>query len=148
MEYRQILEILAPCGLSCQKCFANASGEIRQRSAQLRELLGSFDIYAQRFSQFLPVFENYPQFKTLLEYFSQADCVGCRNGTCKHPDCGVIRCFKSKGVDYCFQCDEFPCDKTNFDPHLLQRWIDMNMRMKSIGVEAFYEETKELPRYR
>jgi hypothetical protein len=59
----------------------------------------------------------------------------------------VIRCFKSKGVDYCFQCDEFPCDKTNFDPHLLQRWIDMNMRMKSIGVEAFYEETKELPRY-
>lgn len=148
MEYQEILRILAPCGLSCQKCLANATGEIRQRSVQLRELLGAFDIYAQRFSQFLPVFENYPQFKTLLEHFSQADCLGCRNGTCKHPDCGVIRCYKSKKVDFCFQCDEFPCDKTNFDPHLRQRWIQMNSRMREIGVEAYYEEAKDLPRYR
>ncbi|HAK59402.1 MAG TPA: hypothetical protein DCO77_03325, partial [Nitrospiraceae bacterium] len=56
-------------------------------------------------------------------------------------------CYKDQGVDFCFQCQEFPCDKTNFDPNLKQRWISMNTRMKEVGVEAFFEETKDLPRY-
>jgi len=53
-----------------------------------------------------------------------------------------------KGVDFCFQCDEFPCEKTNFDPDLKRRWFQMNTRMKEIGVEAYFEETKDLPRYK
>ncbi len=60
---------------------------------------------------------------------------------------GVTECYKKKGVDFCFQCDEFPCEKTNFDPHLKARWIKMNNRMKEIGVESYYEETKDLCRY-
>jgi len=71
----------------------------------------------------------------------------CREGTCKYPDCGVIECYKTKGVDFCFQCDEFPCDKTNFDPDLKRRWIKMNKKMQEIGVEAYYEKTRNMPRY-
>jgi hypothetical protein len=58
-----------------------------------------------------------------------------------------MRCYKDKGIDFCFQCDEFPCDKTNFDPDLKRRWIQMGSRMKEIGVEAYYAETKDAPRY-
>lgn len=83
----------------------------------------------------------------MLQYLTQADCDGCRNGTCKYPGCGVVQCYISKGVDFCFQCKEFPCDKTNFDPHLKERWIMMNKRMKEIGVEKYYTETKDLTRY-
>lgn len=39
-------------------------------------------------------------------------------------------------------------DKTNFGLHLFRRWIEMNNRMKEIGVDAYYEETKDPPRYR
>ena len=51
----------------------------------------------------------------------------------------VIELFKDVPVS--------SCDKTNFDPHLEERWRKMNIRMKEIGVEAYYEETKDLCRY-
>ena len=148
MEYEDILHDLAPCGLSCRKCYANVNGDIARSAKELQKQLCNFDIYAERFSKFLPEFENYPAFKQLLFYLAQPDCEGCRKGTCKYPNCGVVSCHNEKGVDFCFQCDEFPCDKTNFDPHLLKRWIFMNSRMKEISVEAYYEETKDESRYK
>lgn len=147
MAYQEILDDLAPCGLSCRKCFACSRGDIGGHSKELKRLLGNFDIYAERFSGFLPEFSDYPSFKRMLSYFSEPDCKGCRQGTCKYPNCGVVGCHRQKMVDFCFQCDEFPCEKTNFDPHLKHRWIRMNRRMKEIGVEAYYEETKDLCRY-
>jgi hypothetical protein len=148
MDYQEILNILAPCGLNCRKCMANAQGDIKRHSRELQKLLGSFDNYARRFSSFLPVFENYSQFKELLEFFTRADCTGCRNGECKYPNCGVMKCYQEKGVDFCFQCNEFPCDITNFDPDLKRRWIEMNTHMREIGIDEYYEETKDVCRYR
>jgi len=149
MEYKEILNILAPCGLSCRKCLFYIDGEIRAHCMELRKLLGDFDRYAERFSDFIhPIFGNYPAFRDLLTYFVQSDCSGCRKGTCKYSRCGVITCYQQKGVDFCFLCDEFPCEKTNFDPDLKRRWIHMNKRMKLIGVEAYYQETKDLSRYK
>lgn len=147
MKYKEILNHLAPCGLSCRKCFAYVHGEIGMHSRELKKWLGNFDIYAERFSAFQPEFKNYPSFKKMLSLFAEPNCKGCRQGTCLWPNCGVMKCYQKKGVDFCFQCDEFPCEKTNFDPHLKRRWIQMNNRMKKIGVEAYYEETKDLPRY-
>jgi len=90
MRYRDILKVLAPCGLNCYKCFAYKDGEIRKVSLKLKELMGSFDKYAERFSKFLPVFENYPAFKELLIYLTEGDCKGCREGTCKYPVTSVF----------------------------------------------------------
>ncbi len=147
MTYDGIKKILAPCGLNCRKCQMYAEGEIRRHAVEMTRLLASFDGYAERFSRFLPVYRKYPEFKELLAHFSQANCKGCRQGDCKYPNCGVAKCYKSKGVDFCFQCGEFPCDKSNFDPNLYERWIRINHRMKEIGIEAYYEETKDQPRY-
>ncbi|MFW9902345.1 MAG: DUF3795 domain-containing protein [Candidatus Thorarchaeota archaeon] len=147
MQYIDILNHLAPCGLNCHKCFANSDGEIRDTSMKLQNLLGSFDIYAERFSSFLPIFKKYPSFKALLTYLTEKNCPGCRKGSCLYPDCGVKSCYKAKKVDFCFQCDEFPCKKTNFDSHLERRWKKINNRMKEIGIEAYYQETKEKSRY-
>ena len=91
--------------------------------------------------------KEYPSFKILLKYLSEENCLGCRKGSCLYPDCGVRDCYKDKNIDFCFQCDEFPCEKTNFDSHLKQRWIQINQRMKEIGIKAYYKETKDLPRY-
>ena len=147
MTYDAILAILAPCGLNCAKCQAYSAGEIRKHAAELKRLLGSFDSYAVRFSKFMPTFKNYPPFKELLAHFSEADCKGCRQGDCKYPNCGVSSCYRKKGVDFCFQCNEFPCTKTNFDPDLHTRWLSMNRRMKEVGVEAYFEETRNVSRY-
>ena len=148
MIYEEILRNLAPCGLNCKKCFAYNNGEIRKASIVLQNLLGSFDIYAERFSSFLPKFKNYPSFKLLLSYLTEENCPGCREGSCLYPDCGVRDCYKNKKVDFCFQCNEFPCENSNFDTHLKRRWIQMNNRMKEIGIESFYQESGDNPRYK
>jgi hypothetical protein len=148
MDYQDILQELGSCGLNCRKCFAYSKGDIKRTSGELQKRLGDFDRYAERFAGFLPVFKNYPAFKELLVHMAQADCDGCRQGQCKFPNCGVAPCAREKGVDFCFQCLDFPCDRSNFDADLKRRWIQMNNRMKEIGVKAYFEETKDIPRYR
>ena len=146
-KYEDIVRELAPCGLNCRKCMGFEEGDIRATSLHLQQLLGAFDGYAERFSAFLPVFKNYPAFKELLAHLTQGDCRGCRAGDCKFPNCGILACSQVKGVDFCGQCDEFPCDKPGFDANLRKRWIKMNTRIKEVGPEAYYEETKDSPRY-
>lgn len=145
-----ILKALGPCGLNCEKCFAYSDGGIKHHSKKLKELLGNFDVYAERFVTLLdePVFEKYPVFKQMLDYFAKVSCRGCREESCKlFKDCGVKECYRTKGVDFCFQCNEFPCDKTNFDENLRKRWININLKMKEAGIENYYNEIKDKPRY-
>lgn len=43
---------------------------------------------------------------------SQEDCPGCKERGCKEgSDCSVYQCATSKGLDGCYQCDEFPCEE-------------------------------------
>ena len=150
MELDQIKNRLAPCGLHCGKCFAFVDGDIRNNSKRLKESLGGFDVYAQRFVELLdePVFRKYPDFKVLLSYFASVECRGCRKESCKiFKDCKVRDCHSRKKVDFCFQCSEFPCTNTGFDQHLHKRSVDINIKMSEIGVEKYYDEIKDTPRY-
>lgn len=150
MDYKEILNKLGPCGLSCEKCFAYANGNIKFHSTELKKLFGSFETYAKRFVTLLsePVFEKYPDFKQMLDFFSEVKCKGCRSEECKlFKDCNVKECSKKMQVDFCFQCQQFPCETSGFDGHLKKRWININDRMKKIGIENYYEETKDAARY-
>ena len=139
---------LGACGLNCGKCIFNRYGDIRDHAEEMKKLLGNFDSFAERFSTFDDVFKKYPQFKDFLSSLTKADCEGCRGGGCKYPNCGVQPCAAERGVDFCFQCDDFPCDKSNFDEDLKARWIIMNEEMKKEGVEAWFGRTKNFPRYK
>ena len=150
MAYEQIKTRLAPCGLHCGKCFAFADGDIRHQSLQLKESLGNFDVYAERFVDMLdePVFKKYGEFKEMLAHFASVECKGCRQEMCKiFKTCQVRDCHEQKKVDFCFQCSDFPCNNTGFDQHLHKRSVDINRRMKEIGVEKYYDEIKDKTRY-
>jgi hypothetical protein len=150
MNYEQIKQRLAPCGLHCGKCFAFSEGDIAEQSRKLKDSLGAFDIYAQRFVSMInePTFEKYPDFKQMLNLFGEGKCEGCRKEKCKiFKTCKVRDCYESKGVDFCFECAEFPCKNTGFDQHLHERSVKINLMMKDIGVENYYEKIKDTPRY-
>ena len=150
MEYQQILSSLAPCGLSCETCFARVGGDIHRLSRELKDKLGNFAPYAKRFENMLevPVFQKYPDFAAMLDYFGSNNCLGCRSEQCRlFKNCGIRPCHQQKGVDFCFQCDEFPCDKTNFDQSLQKAWVLINEKIRKTGVEQYYEKTQTRPRY-
>jgi len=150
MDYTEIIERLGYCGLHCGKCFAFTKGPIKENATKLKESLGNFDVYAHRFSEMLnePRFNQYQEFKGLLDIFSSENCRGCRIEGCKiFKDCKVRDCAIERKVDFCFRCESFPCNETGFDEHLKKRWININNEMKEIGVEAYYMKIKDLPRY-
>lgn len=150
MNYEEIKHRLGPCGLHCGKCFAFEEGDIHELSRKLEEALGNFDVYAKRFAGMLqePVFLKYPDFKEFLHYLTMVECKGCREEKCKlFQGCGVRSCSEEKGVEFCFQCHDFPCEQTGFDEHLQKRHVAINQRMEKIGVEAYYEEVKDQSRY-
>ncbi|HKI50380.1 MAG TPA: DUF3795 domain-containing protein, partial [Desulfobacteria bacterium] len=113
MDHEKIKASLAPCGLCCETCFAHVDGDIRRYSLKLKEKLGNFHINAKRFETLLdnPIFKKYPDFKEMLDYFASENCRGCRNEQCKlFKECGVRVCHQEKQIDYCHQCDLFPCE--------------------------------------
>jgi hypothetical protein len=139
MDYEEILKVLAPCGMDCIRCLGYERGQVRELAVQLQTLLNGLDQHAERFSNYVPAFKKYPMFAEVLGVFAGVDCSGCRGNEAKYPHCGI---------DFCFQCSEYPCSPEGIDSYLRKRWLEMNDRMKEIGVEAYYEETKDLPRYR
>ena len=139
-----------PCGLLCEKCFAYNNGQIKHHAEQLKTNLGNFDNYAKRFVTLLnePVFNKYADFKEFLSFLSSNNCKGCRKQECQlFIDCKVKNCYKDKKVDYCYQCEDFPCENTGFDDNLKQRWLKINHKIKEIGLENYYNEIKDIPRY-
>ena len=148
MEYEGILRVMAPCGLNCGACVAFRDGEIRKLSERLGALLGpNFGAYAARFAENNPMDGDYPAFRRFLDGLAQAACDGCRHGSCRFSSCGVQRCVREKHVDFCFRCDEFPCDHTGLPPALEARWRANNEAMRESGVAEYYEELKKRPRY-
>jgi Protein of unknown function (DUF3795) len=150
MYDNEILTSLGPCGLNCSKCAAFVDGSIKKLSTELKDKLGNFDAYAERFVDLLdePVFKKYPDFKEMLHHFANVECKGCRNDECKlFTSCKVKQCSKDHSVDFCFQCAEFPCSKHGFDEHLEKRWITIQNKMKMNGIENYFNEIKDLPRY-
>ena len=145
----KVTDRLAPCGLHCGKCFAFADGDIHALSVKLRENLGNFRPYAERFSTLVdPVFKKYPEFEAVLDYLAHSDCKGCRKEKCRfYTNCRVRSCSEEKGVEFCCQCDFFPCDKTGLDENLYKRHVAINKRIAEIGAEAYYNEIKDTPRY-
>jgi len=149
-EYNDLIRsCMAPCGLMCGKCVAFEGGPIQELSTQLKSELGdNFAEYAKRFEGMNPVFKNYPAFAEILDFFTAGSCTGCREKGCLFKECQVTTCIREKdGVDFCFQCDEFPCDHHGFPERLEAMWRKNNETMRDSSVNEWFRCCNDKPRY-
>jgi hypothetical protein len=147
LTYEQIAERLAPCGLDCERCVRYAGGRIRKLATELAAALEGFENMAPRVADRLPALREYDSFAEILALLGQGDCVGCRAGGAQLPFCAARTCFKEQGVDYCFQCGEYPCERNSYPENMVSRWRAYNDRMREVGVETYYRESLTKPRY-
>jgi hypothetical protein len=147
MKKEELLTKVAPCGLPCYTCAAAKGGAIQTHSQALLRLLDSFDRFAEQFSAHEPRLSKYADFKQVLLSFSEAECEGCRRGRCMYPGCPVWPCIREKWFDYCFECEAFPCEQVDFEPALREKWVRANERMREVGVEAYFNESKGQSHY-
>jgi len=78
-------------------------------------------------------------------------CKGCRTeeGRCKASfNCATYKCVTGKGYHFCYECNNFPCDKylptqkAAYAPHNMKLY---NLcRIKLIGLDAWIDEVSEI----
>ena len=83
---------------------------------------------------------NYDEFSIGLRWLaSREPCKGCRfgGGWSWWPDCPVRDCIIEKELDFCYQCQNFPCNRLKEEPLLSEKnWIiEANNMMKDIDME-------------
>jgi hypothetical protein len=122
--------LTAPCGLDCFNC------EIYEKNIT-EEMKKQFALKIRKDPEEVP-------------------CKGCRlEKGCKHlgQPCETLKCIEEKKLEFCFQCEEFPCVKlqpakegADRFPHNFKLF---NLcRIKAVGVEKWAEEEAKLIRQR
>ncbi len=123
---KNIRTLSAPCGLDCFNCELyedNVTDEMRQR---VSPMLG------------IP-----PE---------EVQCEGCREQRGERlglPLCETYSCSTEKNVEFCFECDEFPCSRlqpalegADRYPHNMKMF---NLcRIKAVGVEQWANEAADI----
>ncbi len=79
----------------------------------------------------------------------EMQCNGCRSAKrCFYCEtkCTMAKCAATKGVDFCGDCADYPCnDLKEFQglaPHRIELWKS-HARRKEVGLETWYAETIE-----
>ena len=106
-----LIKDISCCGCYyCKKC-AYYTGEITSLAENLLEYVKKYRSLA--FFNKSDTF-SYTELKVSLEWLSERElCKGCRSSGKGSwwPDCPIRKCILEKGIDFCFNCDLFPCDK-------------------------------------
>jgi hypothetical protein len=147
ITYQDVVAGLAPCGIDCERCVMYAEGRVRRLAVARGEALEGFETMAPRVADRVPPMRDYDRFTEVLGFFTGAGCAGCRAGGSQLPFCAARTCFREQGVDFCFQCAEYPCGRNAYPENLARRWRAAGDRMREVGAEEFYRESLTRPRY-
>lgn len=151
MDRSEILSKVAPCSLLCHTCSGYKEGIICESSKTLLKYLeGIREFYGRHIPGAV---ESYKNFEGVLGMYSSASCSGCRstehNG-CSIQGCFLLECTKNHAVDFCGECNEFPCKKTRelFEAEVYKQWLDGNQQIREQGIEIFMEKNIDKPHYK
>lgn len=151
MKKSEILKKVAPCSLMCHTCSGYHKGVICESSKTLLKYLeGMKEFYEKHRPDDV---ESYCSFEDILRMYGSAPCSGCRstehNG-CSIEGCFLLECTKNHGIDFCGECDEFPCKKTQdlFEEVVYKQWLEGNQQISDYGIDFFWENNSEKPHYK
>ncbi|MBN2382204.1 DUF3795 domain-containing protein [bacterium] len=123
MDTKTAKTMTSPCGLPCFHCTAYLA---KDNPEILEKMVAALGIPAEK-----------------------AICNGCRPQQGKipflNPDqtCHIYHCAAEKGIEFCHECDDFPCSR--FQPYADQAHFPHNTKMyqlcmmKKLGFEAWAE---------
>ena len=157
----QAERLVSCCGLYCGTCAFFHDSQIKKTAKHLKKLLDGFEHIAKIYENVAPDLKSYPEFVKVLNYLQGQNCLGCRMGggtthgaACMPLTCTMVLCPLDRGLDFCYQCSDFPCEiipfamKKSGQEGLIDIWLTYNKRMKKIGLDRYLQEKKREPRYK
>jgi hypothetical protein len=117
-----------------------------------KKLAAVCGLYCEACTLYIATTEDPERLKILSERFQLSEeemtCYGCRAEK-RGPYCQTCRMFScavERGIDFCSECDEYPCDDLKeFQsqmPHRNELWNDLE-RIKEIGYKNWMQEVRK-----
>lgn len=157
MTKEQLLDYIPPCGLVCYTCPGFKDGAIKAHSLALLKLNQGFHEFLDGIlsDEYRHVLAEHDQFIEKLKKDSRPDCPGCRKMEGRDPgcikDCFILKCAKEHGVDFCGECNEFPCkrieDSNIYGKEVKKAFYEGSLLIKKHGAENFFEIKKDVSHY-
>ena len=109
-------------------------------------------LYCEACSWFIATTEDPERLRRLAAqlHFSEEEgrCYGCRSGKrlpyCEK--CTMSACAAARGIDFCSQCEGYPCDDLkqfqSAMPHRIELWVNLE-RVKAVGYKQWLKEIRE-----
>ena len=102
-------DLIGYCGLYCRLC-DYYTGEIRnvaRRALEMIEKHAELEIFAKVSGEF-----SYEELKRGLRWIvnNLTPCIGACRGGGGWDDCPLRKCCIERGVAFCYECSDFPCD--------------------------------------
>jgi predicted RNA-binding Zn-ribbon protein involved in translation (DUF1610 family) len=109
-------------------------------------------LYCEACSLFIATKEDPARLKAMAKRFQVSEeavkCYGCRSAKrgpyCQ--TCKMFSCTTERGIDFCFECGEYPCnDLKQFQsemPHRIELWNDLE-QIKAMGYKNWLKNTRE-----
>ena len=157
MEREALLQYVAPCSLLCYTCSGYKNGGISKCANQLCQY---FEGYYDFIDAVIPEenrgwLQEFQTFYDRLVRYADRPCLGCRSDVKSGciEGCVVPECIREKGIDFCAECPEFPCEKgkrffAGINNMIGKDWENGNRRIIEVGIERYFEEKKDASHYK
>lgn len=117
-----------------------------------KTLVAACGLFCPSCAIFIASNEDPERLKRQAEYLNltieETRCEGCRskkrNANCNK--CFMLKCTTEKGIDFCSECNEYPCielkEFQSIMPHRIELWKDLD-KIKEVGFENYFVEALE-----
>ena len=152
MTREELLDRLPPCGLMCHTCPGFRGGAVQGHAAALLQLKEGFREFL---GQWYDDLTEYDQYIARLSDDAHPGCPGCRQsggqGRGCIPGCFIPQCAREHGVDFCGQCEEFPCQRVAqsdlYGEPVKRGFLEGSELIRQHGPEGFFDLRKDLSHY-
>ncbi len=131
------LRLVTYCGLYCGLCAQCCRIPQRAQSLQQAMRLEGYDYWGKE----IPGFEPFWKFLSGLAE-SESRC-SCRSGECGPSFCEIRKCARSKGIEVCVFCGEYPCKLIAALAARYPTLLADGRRMKKVGLDVWIDEQEE-----
>jgi hypothetical protein len=120
-----------------------------QNDRSEKKVAGVCGLYCEACTLFIATKEDPERLKGLAARFQLSEeaikCYGCRSAKrgpyCEK--CKMFACATERGIDFCVECTEYPCDDLkqfqSERPHRIELWEDLE-RIRATGYEHWLKE--------
>jgi Protein of unknown function (DUF3795) len=126
--------LVSYCGLYCDLCGARNDTPERARALIATLKQAEMDKYG-------PGTPDFDAFWRLLNGLTDVpDDKCCRSGQCGAPNCAIRACARSRGIEVCALCADYPCAKIHTFAQSEPLLLHDGERIKKVGLEQWIAE--------